>query len=210
MAVLRVLKRISREGCTVAPSLASASRSRAPASRPRSASRCICTRPKQSRRQLSPARCGRLLAPTNTSLGHTLTRCTVAPGTAGQALPSAVGVAGGWPQTNTPLRSCRPSALADQTGGGPPHNAGTPAKHCPQQLASPARSAAGHKQTRLCGHADPPPRRTRRGVVLRPKKECVVCLNLPAYWRPAAPARPRAQRNQRPRQRHGGAIGAPP
>jgi hypothetical protein len=37
---------------------------------------------------------------------------------AGQALPSAVGVAGGWPQTNTPLRSCRPSAQADQTGGG--------------------------------------------------------------------------------------------
>ena len=30
-------------------------------------------------------------------------------------------------------------------------------------LASPARSAAGHKQTCLCGHADPPPRRTRRG-----------------------------------------------
>ena len=40
-------------------------------------------------------------------------------------------------------------------------------KHSPQQLASPARSAAGHKQTRLCGHADPPPRRTRRGGVSR-------------------------------------------
>ena len=38
---------------------------------------------------------------------------------AGQASPSAVGVAGAfscWPHTNTPLRSCRPSAQADQTG----------------------------------------------------------------------------------------------
>ena len=40
---------------------------------------------------------------------------------AGQSIPSAVGVAGAfscWPQTDTPLRSCRPSAQADQTGGG--------------------------------------------------------------------------------------------
>ena len=73
------------------------------------------------RRQLSPARCGRLLAPTNTSLGHTLTpmhRCTWH--WPAKAFPSAVGVAGAfscWPQTNTPLRSCRPSAHAGQAGG---------------------------------------------------------------------------------------------
>jgi len=47
---------------------------------------------------------------------------TVAPGTnRPKRSPQQFGVAGAfscWPQTDTPLRSCRPSAQADQTGGG--------------------------------------------------------------------------------------------
>jgi len=51
---------------------------------------------------------------------------TVAPGTnRPKRSPQQFGVAGAfscWPQTDTPLRSCRPSAQADQTGGGLAHN----------------------------------------------------------------------------------------
>ena len=50
-----------------------------------------------------------------------------------------------------------------------------------RQLAAPP---AGHKQTRLCGHADPPPRRTRRGVVSRIKKLCTPRRNRPAIFLP--------------------------
>ena len=49
---------------------------------------------KTIRRQLSPARCGRLLAPTNEFWAHTDPDAPLHLALAGQASPSAVGVAG--------------------------------------------------------------------------------------------------------------------
>ena len=139
---------------------------------------------KTIRRQLSPARCGRLLAPTNTSLGHTLTpmhRCTAKHSP--QQLASPARSAAGHKQTrlcghaDPPPRRTRRGVISRQWKCTVAPGISRP-KHSPQQLASPARSAAGHKQTRLCGHADPPPRRTRRGVVSRINQLVGGCLDL--------------------------------